>query len=475
MSSVAEELKELKKRFEKLNAHHKELQKEHEDQQSELRDSKLALASAKRTAEELKVTSETAERSKVEIDIQYRHLTEVTKEQQSEIRELHNKNGDLEGKLEEINNRKAAQDKQRDADQAELQRQRQHLDGQQKLADRKLEEDRQKLQAQFQRAKHELRRNFQKELENHRQAWDIEMNEMKREHKLALQAAHQKLGLRIESLERDNQHLHRKLTTAEEQAEDDRRKIARLERDLRREQLNTEVAGTSLIEEVKNAQQAPSELKESHTLERKLAHSRLKITEQGDEVLSIKRQKVAADRQIKVLRREIEEAELKYSKLESAKADVERRLTKRIEQLESQLQRRNEQLEAEASTAKKQAEVIVDDKNDEVRSIKKRMDNSLMEAKDAKTISSKLSVKLSGKLDEELHRFSDLERELMVTTTEARHATKELGVLQEQHSKTAKELNRYKHLYETCQKDLEKHQSKNAKLEQAVRRMETRV
>lgn len=28
MSSVTEELKELKKRFEKLNAHHKELQKE---------------------------------------------------------------------------------------------------------------------------------------------------------------------------------------------------------------------------------------------------------------------------------------------------------------------------------------------------------------------------------------------------------------------------------------------------------------
>jgi len=468
-------LKELKKRFEKLNAHHKELQKEHEDQQAELRDAKLQLAAAKRQAEELKVTSETAERAKVEIDIQYRHVTEVNKEQQGEIRDLQNKVADLEGKLDEVARNKAAFNKQKETELAEIAHQRHNLETQQKFSDRKLEDDRQKLQAQFQQAKHELRRNFQKELEKYRQAWDIEMNEIKREHKLQGQALTQKLGLRIETLERENQHMHRKVAAAEEQAEDDRHKIARLERDLRREHLNTEVAGTSLIEEMKTLEQSPSEQKEAHTLDRKLAHSRLKITEQGDEVLSLKRQKVAADRQIKVLRREIEEAELKYGKLESAKADVERRLTKRIEQLESQLQRRNEQLEAEAVTAKKQAELIVDDKNDEVRSIKKRMENSSAEAKDAKAISSKLSHKMIGKLDEELQRFAELEKELMGAQTESRHAKKELGILQEAQSKTTKELNRYKHLYETCQKDLDKLQSKNAKLESAVRRLEARV
>jgi len=411
----------------------------------------------------------------VEIDIQYRHLTELNKDQQGEIRELQNKNADLEGKLDEVARNKAGFNKQKETELAEITHQRHNLETQQKFADRKLEDDRQKLQAQFQQAKHELRRNFQKELEKYRQAWDIEMNEVKREHKLQGQAQTQKLGLRIETLERDNQHLHRKLMAAEEQGEDDRRKIARLERDLRREQLNTEVAGTSLIEEMKQLEQSPSEQKEAHTLERKLAHSRLKITEQGDEVLSSKRQKVAADRQIKVLRREIEEAELKYSKLESAKADIERRLTKRIEELKSQLERRNEQLEAEASTAKKQAELIVDDKNDEVRSIKKRMENSAAESKDVKAISAKLSAKMVGKLDGELQRFAEIEKELVAAETDARHAKKELGVLQENHSKTAKELNRFKHLYETCQKDLDKLQSKNAKLESAVRRLEARV
>lgn len=60
-----------------------------EDQQTELRDAKLNLAAAKRQAEELKISSESAERAKVEIDIQYRHLSEVTKDQQTEIRELH--------------------------------------------------------------------------------------------------------------------------------------------------------------------------------------------------------------------------------------------------------------------------------------------------------------------------------------------------------------------------------------------------
>jgi chromosome segregation ATPase len=262
---------------------------------------------------------------------------------------------------------------------------------------------------------------------------------------------------------------------AQEQAEDDRRKIAILERDLRREKLNTEVAGTSLIEEVVASQQTPGDKKEAQTLERKLAHSRLTITEQGDEVLSLKRQKVAADRQIKVLRREIEEADLKYQKLETAKADIERRNTKRIEQLESQLQRRNQQLEAEALTARKQAEAIVDDKSDEVRSMSKRVENSLAEAKDAKIISSKLSQKLATKLDDEMSRYTDLEKEKLQSITEARHAQKELGVLQENHSKTEKELTRVKHLYESAQKELTKLQSKNAKLEQGVRRLEARV
>jgi len=475
MSTVTEELKELKKRLEKQTAHFKELQKEHAELQEEERANKLALAAAKRTAEEQKIRAEAAERAKVEIDIQYRHVTEVNKEQTGENRELLNKVADLEGKLEEINNRKAQFDKQKEADLAEILRQKQHVETQQKHADRKLEDDRAALQTQFQQAKHELRRNFNKELEHHRQAWDIQMNEVKREHKVQLQGIQQKLGLRVETLERDNQHLQRKLMAAQEQAEDDRRKIALLERDLRREKLNTEVAGTSLIEEVAASQQSPAERKEEHTLERKLAHSRLKITEQGDEVLSLKRQKVAADRQIKVLRREIEEADLKYQKLETAKADVERRLTKRIEQLESQLQRRNQQLEAEVVTARKQAEAVVDDKSDEVRSMSKRMENSVAEAKDAKVISAKLSSKLAGKLDEEMHRYADLEREKLEAITESRHANKELGVLQETHSKTEKELLRLKHLYEAAQKDLSKLQGKNAKLEQSVRRLEARV
>jgi len=301
------------------------------------------------------------------------------------------------------------------------------------------------------------------------------MNEVKREHKLQLQAVSQKLGLRVETLERDNQHLHRKLMAAQEQTEDDRRKIAILERDLRREKLNTEVAGTSLIEEVAASQQTPAEKKEEHTLERKLAHSRLKITEQGDEVLSLKRQKVASERQIKVLRREIEEADLKYAKLESAKADLDRRLTKRIEQLESQLQRRNQQLEAEVVTAHKQADAVVADKTDEVRSMSKRVENSVAEAKDAKVISTKLSAKLANKLDEEMGRFSSLEKEKLEAVMDARHATKELSTLQEANSKSEKELLRVKHLYEAAEKDVAKLQSKNAKLEQAVRRLETRV
>jgi len=262
---------------------------------------------------------------------------------------------------------------------------------------------------------------------------------------------------------------------SQEQAEDDRRKMALLERDLRREKLNTEVAGTSLIEEVAASQQTPAEKKEAHTLERKLAHTRLKITEQGDEVLSLKRQKVAADRQIKVLRREIEETDLKFQKLETAKADIERRLTKRIEQLESQLQRRNTQLEAEAVTARKQAEAIVDDKSDEVRSMSKRMENSVAEAKDAKTISAKLSSKLAGKLDDEAHRYAELEREKLESITEARHAQKNLSVLQETSSKTEKELERLKHLYDNAQKEVSKLQGKNAKLDQSVRRLEARV
>lgn len=59
---------------------------------------------------------------------------------------------------------------------------------------------------------------------------------------------------------------------------------------------------------MKDLEVSSAENNDLRSLERKLVHSRLKITEQGDEVLLIKRQKVAADRQIKVLRREVEDA-----------------------------------------------------------------------------------------------------------------------------------------------------------------------
>lgn len=118
---------------------------------------------------------------------------------------------------------------------------------QQKYSERKLEDDRNALQKQFQQSKHDLRRfpsitaspyltfsNFQKELESYRQAWDNQTNELKREHKLRLQGVNLKLGLRVQSLETDTQALHRKLAAAESAAEDFRRRIKLLERDLRR-------------------------------------------------------------------------------------------------------------------------------------------------------------------------------------------------------------------------------------------------
>lgn len=57
----------------------------------------------------------------------------------------------------------------------------------------------------------------------------------------------------------------------------------------------------------------------------------------------------------------------------------------------------------------------MEDKNDEVRSMAKRMENSVAEAKDAKAISAKLSAKLAAKLDEELRRH--LSASLILTLT----------------------------------------------------------
>lgn len=446
-----------------------------DEAQAELRDLKLALAAAKRSVEERKVAAEGAERAKADMAIEYRHLTEVTKEQQAELRELQNRNAELEGKLEAVTQRQAAWDKQREAEQAELARQRAHLETAATYAERKLDDDRASLQAQFQAAKHELRRNFAKELEQHRQAWDIATAEMKREHRAQQQAQAQKLGLRVESLERDKQRLHRKLAAAEEQANDDRRKLAQLERDLRREQLNSEVAGTSSIAAAKEASVAPSERKELHTLERKLAHARLKITELGDEVLSLKRQRVAADRQIKALRGEVEEAGLAQHKLQVARDDVERRLSKRVEQLESQLARRRNDEAGEVATARKAAAALVDDKGDEVRHMQQRVEHALAEARDAKSISGKLSAKLTARLDEELSRQSQLERDKSAALADARHAHKELQVLQETHARLTKELARVQHQHEAALKEAAKWQASCQKLEQAVRRLEARV
>jgi len=252
--------------------------------------------------------------------------------------------------------------------------------------------------------------------------------------------------------------------------------IVLLDRRLKRETTNSEVMGTTSVEWMDHEQRETfmNEFltSEEKTLDRMTQQIRDKLIAAGEDLLLAKQRRSAAERQVKELRHDVNEQGLLFRRLETSKNDIERRLTKRIEQLEDQILRKNRHTEADYTLLKNKLKANVEDKDDQLVSLKKELDELQYKLKSYKITANKMSEKVSDKLDIERERFIQSEKEKHDNASEALHYKREIGDVKERICSLEKESARYKGQVAVATGELEKLQDKNQNLEQSIRRLE---
>jgi len=277
-------------------------------------------------------------------------------------------------------------------------------------------------------------------------------------------------------LESDNYSMRTKIDMANQTLVKLEDEIIRLEKGLQRETTNSEVMGTTSIEWL-DPEQRETFMNEfltskEKTLDRMTQQMRDKLIAAEEDLLLSKRRRTAADRQVKELRHDLTDQAHLFKKLETSKNDIDRRLTKRLEQLEEQIKRKNRHTEADHTIAQNKLVGNREDKDELLLALKKELDELQFKLKTFKITTSKLSEKVGEKLDFERERFVVLEKEKHELSSEALHYKREIGDVKEHISSLEKEVTRYKTQVAAVKAEQDKLLDKNQSLEQSIRRLE---
>eukprot|EP01125_Pyxidicula_operculata_P013706 TRINITY_DN4552_c0_g1_i1.p1 TRINITY_DN4552_c0_g1~~TRINITY_DN4552_c0_g1_i1.p1 ORF type:complete len:440 (-),score=134.49 TRINITY_DN4552_c0_g1_i1:60-1379(-) len=414
-----EEIPIVKKKLARTTEQHKELEKKYEITTIQLNDTKIELSRIRKLLDESKIENDGAERAKTELDIQYRHLLEIKKDHDKEIRELQAKNALLRDALHDIEQKKKDFLVQKEKDIATIEHEKNHLNVQARFSGRKLEDDRRALQSKLTEAKIELKRNFRHEVDALKQKYELSISEKERESKTEISSLEQKLSKKIESLEQENYQLHAKLEFLRSTVSKQDDEIETLEKNLKRETLNSEVTGSNHLDEIHMDQYTqPEENEQVKNANRKIEEFRTKIIHANEDLLLVKRQKQAAEKQVKELKQELEEQEILYRRLEAAKNDSDRRLIKRIEQIEEQIERKTQQLEADQNIVKNRLQATLEDRDSEIQSLRKELGELQGRFKVSTQSFGKVAGKLTEKADNERHRYNAFQKDKHDYTTQ---------------------------------------------------------
>jgi len=378
--------------------------------------------------------------------------------------------------LENMNEGEENWTKQKNNDIREFERQKNLIQIQSRFLGRKLEDDRRKLQTQLYEAKQDLKRNLRREVDQLKQRQDLQLSDFERESKTVIQTEREKYFKKISTLDMDNYNLRTKIDLINQTLAKQTDQTAVLEKNLKRESANSEIMGTTSVEWLDQEQRQifMNEFltSEERTLERMLQQIHDKIVAAEEELLLSKRRRAAAERQSKELKQSLAEQGVQFRHLETSKNDIERRLTKRIEQIEDQILRKNRHTEADLTTQKHKLQANVADKDDILIALKKELDELQNKLKYNRTTAAKMSEKVSDKLDIERVGFIGLEKEKHDLASETLHLTRQIGDIKEKISLLEKESNRYKDLINTSKTEKDKLQEKNLNLELNIRRLE---
>eukprot|EP01124_Arcella_intermedia_P033097 TRINITY_DN7851_c0_g1_i1.p1 TRINITY_DN7851_c0_g1~~TRINITY_DN7851_c0_g1_i1.p1 ORF type:complete len:475 (+),score=143.20 TRINITY_DN7851_c0_g1_i1:55-1479(+) len=473
--SDTDDIKILKKNFEKLAEQHDEIKKDFQVSSKELQTARLELSKINRKVEEVDSTKKAALQSKLDLDSEYKRQTEIKKDNELKIRDLMSKILDLQLTLDNINANKNEQEKKKAQDVAEVDNEKESLKNHQKHYDRQLDEERRALQSKFLDDKLELRKQLRQEADDMKLRHEKQIGELEREKRRNISELSENFEKKISNLEHDNYMLKAKLDQLNRSSAEKEVSIANLEKKLRRELLNVEVMGTSKIDWLKEQSTPPDVLRHFKAQEKKIEQLRYKLNQTEAEDAIETRQTMHLENLAKELQREVHEQELLYQRLEATKDDAEKRYIEKVEKLERELNSKNLQLEAEFSNVKVQLESSIVDKEGLIKALKLEISELDGLVRENKQNNTQLSSKLADRLDKDRVTFIELDKARRDAAADVRKAKAELETVKKTVEDFENQSAKYKKQYNALIQDIETIMANNQKLEKAERRLLTRV
>jgi len=319
-----------------------------------------------------------------------------------------------------------------------------------------------------------FKKNFTEKLEAHRRRFEKQIEELKRDQKQEYQSYNLMMTLKLENCQAENTDWVRKTDEAKENLRQMRFHIANLEKNLRREILNDEVMGTSKIDELNTRSIPAAEKREMRSLEKKINSMRHKIQQTTEEVILCTRQREATEFQLEEVQKEIENLDLAYTQLEQSKHSLEERLLEHTTSLENELVHNSSRQKLYDDEIEKFQEML-NTVTEEVHNLHDRQTILQAELKSSKKASDTLSTQLIDLLDEERAKAAILDKEKRATDQAYHRLEKQQGDCQDKIALLTLQSKKQKTLYDQNVEIIDQFKAKNQKLEQAIRRLETRV
>jgi len=323
-------------------------------------------------------------------------------------------------------------------------------------------------------AKYQVQKNFGEKLESHRRRFEKQIEELKRDQKQEYQSYHLMTTLKLENVQQENSDWQKKTEEAKETLRQLSLNIATLEKNLRREILNDEVMGTSKIDELNTHSIPAAEKREMRAMDKKILSLRTKIQQTGEEVILVTRQREATEFQLEELEKEIENLDLAANQSEQSKHALEERLTEQITTLENELVH-NSARQVQYDTELEKFEEMLNAVTEEVHNLGERHHVLQAELKSSKKASDNLSAELTGLLEEERAKIVQLDKEKRATDQMYHKLEKQHADLQDKIQYLSLMSKKQKTVFDNNVDTIDQLKAKNQKLEQAIRRLETRV
>eukprot|EP01127_Copromyxa_protea_P003485 TRINITY_DN13293_c0_g1_i1.p1 TRINITY_DN13293_c0_g1~~TRINITY_DN13293_c0_g1_i1.p1 ORF type:complete len:504 (-),score=162.94 TRINITY_DN13293_c0_g1_i1:74-1540(-) len=466
----------LEKRLRNAEVKKEEIDSKAEAVTDELNMLNNELVKAKRQLDENSVDKDTEEKRKKNLEIDVRHLVALKAQKYKDIRNLQTTVTALEWKLNEFIEAQQKHEEQTQRELASVEKSRSQLEFQKTYDGRKMENEQRVMQAKFLTAKQELNRQFQRDYEAMRQHYEVLIDDMNLKHKSAMDAVDSKQGAKIAQLKSENIRLRREYDATSLDIKVLGEKERRMAKQLEREQLISEVNQTNDVSWVNKADVSDTSRRSALIdMERVISDLRQRCLEEGDEYNVANQQRVATQKALRKAKQDLAEHQALLQHMETSKKDLERRLNKRISELQGSIERANKKLADEHNTKKASLQVEADSRMEEAKSLAKQCAD--MEAELIRNGSSTASM--ASRLDEKLQLERDhvlqLETEKREAEVNVRLLQFEVESLKVKLTELEQEMNRLKSRVEMTTKELQDEEDKNNQLEVSLKQLEAKI